>query len=460
MTDANSTGFTRRDLLKTTGRVAAASALAGVAIPKHAYAAENNTVQVALIGCGGRGTGAAANSLSVSNGPTKLVAMADVFPEKLNASYNTLANSHKDKVDVSEDAKYIGFDAYKKAMDRLSAGDIAILTTPVAFRWVMFKYAIEKGLNVFMEKPTTVDGASTRKMLELAKLSREKGLKVGVGLMCRHCKDRGELFQRIKQGEIGDITLLRAYRCHPPVGSAFVPKRKETDPTELMYQIRNFHGFLWASGGCYSDFYIHNIDECCWMKDDWPVEAKGFGGRHYRLDYIDQNFDTYTTEFTFKDGAKLILEGRCMAGTHSEFASYAHGTKGSAIISANSHWPSKASTYKGQRFVKEDLTWEFGKEGPELNPYQVEWNDFLHAIRTDDKSYNECERGAKASLVTAMGRAACHTGKVITFDEMLNSDHEFAPQVAELTLDGPAPIQADKDGKYPVPMPGLKKREF
>src|SRR5262249_10692720 len=149
-----------------------------------------------------------------------------------------------------------------------------------------FKYAIEKGLNVFMEKPVTVDGPSTRKMLALAEEAKKKNLKVGVGLMCRHCPARRELFDRIKNGEMGDIVLLRAYRMHPPLGSAFV-KPKPPEFEELMYQIKNFHGFLWASGGCYSDFLIHNIDECCWMKDAWPVEAKGLGGRHYRLDLSD-----------------------------------------------------------------------------------------------------------------------------------------------------------------------------
>ncbi len=460
MTDTATSGLSRRDVLKTTGRVAAVSALAGVAIPKHAYAAENNTVQLALVGCGGRGTGAAGNAMSVTNGPTKLVAMADVFPNRLNDSYNNLKKSFDKKVDVSEGAKFIGFDGYKKAMDMLNPGDIVMLTTPPAFRWVQFEYAIEKGLNVFMEKPITVDGPSTRRMLALYEKAKAKNLKVGVGLMCRHCPARNELYDRIKNGEIGDLTLLRAYRVTGPTGSAFATKKPE-GISELMYQIRNFHAFLWASGGGFSDFLIHNIDECCWMKDAWPVEAKGFGGRHYRGDYVDQNFDTYTVEYTFADGSKMMLEGRGMPGCHSEFASYAHGTKGSAVISTSSHWPSKARMYKSQNMTrKDDLVWQCKTEGPADNPYQVEWNDLLDAIR-NDKPYNEVKRGAEASLVTAMGRAACHTGKIVTFDEMLAHEHEFAPGVNELDLEGPAPLKADKDGKYPVPMPGLlKNREY
>src|SRR6266545_5487704 len=194
----------RREFIKNTGKIAAASALAGVAIP-HVHAAESNTLQVALVGCGGRGTDAAGNALSVKGGGTKLVAMADVFPERLREKHAAITRQFAAKVDVPEDRRFLGFDAYKKAMDCLKPGDIVILTTPPAFRWVHFKYAIEKGLNVFMEKPVTVDGPTTRRMFELGDLSMQKNLKVGVGLMCRHCAGRRELYDRIKAGQIGDV---------------------------------------------------------------------------------------------------------------------------------------------------------------------------------------------------------------------------------------------------------------
>ena len=456
MSDSINDGFSRRDLLKTTGRIAATSVLAGATVP-YVYAGQNSTVQLALVGCGGRGTGAAANALSTKTGPTKLVAMADVFTDKLSRSYDGLTKDHEKQLEVPDDHKFIGFDAYQKAMDCLKPGDVVILATPPAFRWLMFKHAIEKGLNVFMEKPTTVDGPSTRKMLALAEEASKKNLKVAVGLMCRHCQARQELFDRIKDGEIGDITLLRAYRAAGPTGSADVSPKPE-GISDLAYQIRKFHGFLWLSGGGFSDFLIHNIDESCWMKDAWPVEAKGFGGRHYRGDSIDQNFDSYTVEYTFADGAKMMLEGRTMAGCHSEFASYAHGTKGSAVISTASHTPAKCRIYKNQKMTEENLTWRFPP--PEPNPYQLEWDHFMEAIRKD-KPYNEAVRGAQASLVTSMGRMACHTGQIITYDDMLNCEHEFAPNLAELVLDGPSPLPPDENGKYPVPMPGIKKtREY
>jgi predicted dehydrogenase len=456
MRSNSESGMSRRELIKKTGTVAAASALAGMVVP-YVHAADDSTVQVALVGCGGRGTGAAENALSVKNGPIKLVAMADVFTDRLRQSHNSLERQFGRQMSVPDDRKFVSFDGYKKAMDCLKPGDVVVLTTPPAFRWVHFSYAIEKGLNVFMEKPTAVDGPSAKKMLTLAEEASKKNLKVGVGLMCRHCEARGELAKRIKDGQMGEITLLRAYRLKGPEATCFSPPKPE-GMSELLYQIKRFHSFLWASGGCYSDFLIHNIDECCWMKDAWPVKASGLGGRHYRGNNIDQNFDNYAIEYTFADGTKLLLEGRTMDGCAQEFASYAHGTKGSAVISANSHWPSHCRILKGQNVLKrDDIVWKPERE--EYNPYQAEWDTLIDAIRSN-KPYNEAKRGAEASLVTAMGRMAAHTGKVITWDQMLNCEHEFAPEVDKLTMDSAAPILAGKDGKYPVPEPGKLKYEY
>jgi predicted dehydrogenase len=457
MTDSTP-GASRRDFLKTTGTAATAYALAGVMVPS-VHAASDNTIRLALIGCGGRGTGAVGNALTTSKqGPIKLVAMADVFKDRLTDSFDELKKAHGDKIDVTPERKFIGFDGYRQAMDCLKPGDVAILTTPPAFRWVQFSYAIEKGLNTFMEKPIAVDGPSVRKMIALGEEAKKKNLKVGVGLMCRHCDARQELFSRIKDGQLGEILMLRAYRQTGPVGSAMTPPKPE-GITELMYQIRNFHGFLWASGGCFSDFLIHNIDECCWMKDGWPVSAKGAGARTYRGDCIDQNFDTYSVEYTFADGTKLFLEGRNITGCHQEFASYAHGTKGFAVISSNSHSPARSRIYKSQKMNRNDVLWAYPQ--PEPNPYDVEWDDLVHAIRKD-KLYNEVRRGAEASLVTAMGRMAAHTGQVVTFDDMLTCKCEFAPHVDKLTLTGAAPLVMDpKTKKYPIPQPGiLRDREY
>lgn len=442
----------RRDFLKTTG--VAASALAGLALPP-VHAAGSDTIQVALIGCGGRGTGAADNALSTTSGPIKLVAMADVFDGKQRNSYQSLKQKHGDKVEVPADRKFLGFDAYQKAMDSLKPGDVAILATPPAFRWPQFTYAIDKGLNVFMEKPVTVDGPTTRKMLALGEAAEKKNLKVGVGLMVRHCKGRQELHERIQSGEIGDLVLMRAYRTG---GTAATTGPKPADMNESLFQIQRFHSFLWASGGLFSDYNIHQIDECCWMKNAWPIKAHGTGGRHFRGNSVDQNFDNYSVEYTFPDGTKMFFIGRHMPGCHEEFASYAHGTKGSAIVSTASHTPGKVRTFKGHNVTRADMTWAFPQ--PEPSPYQLEWDDLINAIR-QDQPYNEVQRGAMASLVTSMGRMAAHTGQIVNYDDILNSDHEFAPDVDKLTLESPAPLLVDASGKYPVPTPGVKKqREY
>src|SRR3954452_8928329 len=455
----------RRQFLTNSSRIAGASTLAGLTLP-HVHAAENNTVQLALVGCGGRGTGAAENALAVKNGPVKLVAMADVFPAKLSDSHGKLRQKFAAQMDVPEERKFIGFDGYRKALDCLKPGDVAIFATPPAFRWVQFSYAIEKGLNSFMEKPLTVDGPTTRRMLKLGEASVQKNLKVGVGLMVRHCRARQALLERIEAGQIGDIVAMRAYRMGAGGGTA---PPKPQGITELMHQIRLFHAFLWASGGVFSDYYIHQIDECSWMKGAWPVEAMAIGGRHYRGNSLDQNFDVYAVEYTYPDGTKLHFDGRNMPGVHNEFASYIHGSKGSAVVSTNSHTPGKTRIYSGQKIprilgsrdpIPQDPTLVWSYPQPERSPYDWEWNDLIGAIR-NDKPYNEVKRGAEASMVASMGRFAAHTGQIVTFDQMMNHDHEFAPDVDKLTMDGPAPLRASADGKYPLPEPGIKTtREY
>ena len=211
MSESQSKSPSRRDFLAGASSATGVSALAGMTLP-HVHAAENNTIRVALVGCGGRGTGAAQNALSVTNGPIKLVAMADVVPQKLNSSYDKLKTEFAGQVDVPPERRFLGYDAFRQAMEALKPGDIVILGTPPAFRWVQFNYAIEKRLHTFMEKPVTVDGPTTRRMLKLAELSVQKNLKVGVGLMVRHCRARQALLERIRDGQIGDIVAMRGYR--------------------------------------------------------------------------------------------------------------------------------------------------------------------------------------------------------------------------------------------------------
>ena len=467
MSDPLPTTHSRRTFLSTTGTVAAASVLAGVAVPR-VHAAEDNTLRVALVGCGGRGTGAAHNALSVPGVPVKLVAMADVFEERVKSSHAKLRQQSPDKLDVPEERQFVGFDAYQKAMDCLRPGDIAIFATPLAFRWVHFGYAIEKKLHVFMEKPLTADGPTSRRMLELGQAAQAQNLKVGVGLMSRHSRHLQQLHQRVQDGAIGDIVTMRAYRMSPPAGDAFIDKWEgppTDEPTELLWQIAVFHAFLWASGGMYSDAMIHVLDHCCWLKNAWPVKAQALGGRHYRLSRtgkpcVDQNFDVYAVEYSFEDGTKLFLDGRFMPGTEQIYSSYLHGTKGLAIASKSGDCGPPSSIHKDQTTSRASQIWQSSALQDEANPYQNEWNDLIDAIR-NDKPYNEVEYGVQASLVGSMGRKAAHTGVEITYEDMLNSPEEYAPGLDKLTMDSPAPLVRDAEGKYPVPQPGLvTSREY
>jgi predicted dehydrogenase len=327
---------------------------------------------------------------------------------------------------------------------------------------VHFKYAIERGLNVFMEKPIAVDAPTSRRMIQLAEEASKKNLKVGVGLMVRHCRGRQALFQKIQHRAIGDIIAMRAYRMHPPVASAFSDwSMKKEGMSELLFQIHRFHSFLWLSGGLFSDFYIHQIDECCWMKNEWPVKCHAIGGRHYRGNSIDQNFDTYQVEYTFADGSKFFFYGRTMLGCKDEFSSVVHGSEGCATVSLGGHHLGRAGRiFSGQNLKSDEQLWAAFPEGNAPDPYDLEWDDLVEAVR-NNTPYNEVKRAAEASLVTAMGRHAAHTGQEITFEDFYNHDHEFAPNVDKLTMDSDSPLKAGPDGKYPVPMPGInQKREY
>lgn len=458
----------RGDLVTAVGKAGAVSALAGVALPA-VHAQGSDQIRICLIGCGGRGGGAAKNALSVQKGGAKLVAMADVFENKMATAFRTLKNDRQvgEDVDVTDDTKFLGFDAYKKAMDNLRKGDVAIFTTPLAFRWVNFQYAIEKGLNVFMEKPLTCDGPGSRRMLKLAEESVKKNMKVGVGLMSRHSRHMQQLHARIQDGEIGEILNMRGYRMQGGAAQIVAKQfdRRGANLPEVMFQISRFHSFLWLSGGCFNDFYIHHVDHLCWMKNAWPVKAQGVGAKHYKKnaeghEYVDQNFDSYCVEYTFADGTKMYMDGRGIPGAQPVYNSWAHGTKGIAVVARANDATGPSSTYKGQNATAENRIWQSTVKPEEGDPYKNEWVALLDAIR-NDKPHNEVKRGVEASVTCNMGRMATHTGQEVTFDEALNHEHEYSPNTDKITMDGPSPLMPDAEGRYPRPEPGMfKNREY
>jgi predicted dehydrogenase len=435
----------RRRFLAQSGRIVAGSVLAGVALPR-IYAAEDSTIRLALVGCGGRGGGAVGNALSSTTGPTKLVAMADVFEDKLSRSHKALSEQFRDQVDVPPDRRFLGFDAYRKAIDCLRPGDVMIQATHSAFRATHVEYAIEKGVNVFMEKSFAPDPGGTQHILRLGEAAAKKNLKIACGLMCRHSFSRQALIQRIRDGAMGQIQLIRAYRMDP--GARMEPFKG--GQSELLWQIRRPYFFLWVSSAWFIEMMIHQVDECCWIKDAWPVSAEGLGGREPNSDDCSQNLHTYAIEYTFGDGTKAMVNSRSWQNCHDEFATFVHGTKCAAQFSGNVHAPT-VQIYKDQRTIKDSIAWQPEKE--KVSPYQVEWDVLLDAIRKD-KPHNEARRAAFANLASIMGRAAIHSGKIITWDQIMASNFNFCSNVADLTYDSPAPVQADAKGCYPVPNPG------
>ncbi|MCL5098101.1 MAG: gfo/Idh/MocA family oxidoreductase [Candidatus Omnitrophica bacterium] len=436
----------RREFLARSGKWIAGSALAGMAVPQ-VHAAEDNTIRLALIGVGLWGVEAVVNAFEAPSGPVKLVAMADLFENRLTASLKHLSEQYPDKVEAAPDRRFLGFDSYRKAIDCLRPGDIAMLTGYAGFRPRQLEYAVEKGVNVFMEKSFAPDPPGLRRVIAAGEQAEKKNLKIAAGLMCRHSRNRQELIRRIREGELGQIQLIRAYRMEP---SGSLGKRSPNEK-ELFWQIRNFTSFLWVSGGLFAEMDIHQIDEICWIKGAYPVSAHGIGGRVVNSTDCSQNLDSFSIEWTFGDGTKAYDVVRYLPNCHNEFATLIHGTKCAAQFSGNVH-AGTVHTYKDQRCSPDNIDWEAEKET--ITPWQAEWNVLLDAIR-NDRPHNEAKRAALSNLADIMGRAAVHSGKIITWDEAMASNFQFCPNIDDLTTDSPPPFQADDQGRYPVPIPGV-----
>ncbi len=460
-----STSTTRREFLASTGKLVAGATLAGVTLP-YVHAAGNETIQLALIGCGGRGTGAVANAMSagglvlsdntgrqaspgeLTTSQVKLVAMADLRQDRLDGQHATLKRTLGDRVDVPPERRFLGFDAYRHAIDCLKPGDVALLTTHAAFRAPHLEYAVQKGVNVFMEKDFAADPGGVKRLLKAGEEAQKKNLKIACGLMCRHSSARQAMIQKIRDGALGDVMTVRAYRMDSGYFMAPFPKNQN----ELLWQLSPGHPFqfMWSSGGIFMELMIHQIDECFWIKDAWPVSAHGVGGRFAGSTDASQNLDSYSIEFTFPDGTKALVAGRYIPKCHTDFATFVHGTKCAAKFSGDVHAPD-CIIYKDQHTERNNVAWRPPKET--VNPWQAEWDVLLDAIR-HDKPHNEVRRAALSNLGAIMGRAAVHMGRLITWDEAMASDFQFCADVDKLTVNSPAPVQADAQGRYPAPVPG------
>jgi len=430
--------------------MAAGAAVFGKISPV-AFARDDETIRLALIGCGGRGTGAVGDALSVPNeGPVELFAMADIHGERIEPRLAALKKRFPDKVNVSADRKFVGFQAYKQAVDILRPGDVALCTTRAYIRPVHVEYAISKGINVFFEKPFASDPGGLHRLLRAGEMADRKNVKVAAGLQCRHSPARKALIDKIRSGEMGEIPLIRANRLG---GGGWLADQGEKS-NNLMDQLQfgRIHLF-WIGSGHMVDYLIHQIDECCWIKGQWPVSVVGMGGRVPNSTDHGQNIDVYSMEYTFADGTKAFCGFRRIAKTRSDFATYIHGTKCAAQFSGRTHAPT-VHMFKDQRIAKDNISWTPTKD--QYSPWQYEWNDFIHSIRTDRK-HNEVRRAIYSDLTTLMGRAACHTGQMVTWDQIMKSRFQFCDYLDDLSYDAPVPVRADENGQFPLPIPGQWK---
>lgn len=441
---------TRRAFLQQSSTLAAGAVLLGGAVPA-VHAAEDNTIRLALIGCGGRGSGAVGDALSVpDSGPVKLYAMADLSEKRMTGSHDALKNKFGDKVDVADDHRFFGFDAYRKAIDVLRPGDIAMCTTRAYIRPVHVEYAVQKGINVFMEKPFASDPGSLHRLLRAGEEAERKNVKIAAGLQCRHSPARQALIDRIREGAMGEIPLIRANRLG---GTGYLGNVGEK-ANDLMSQLEfgRIH-LYWVGSGHYVDYLIHQIDECCWIKDAWPVSAIGMAGRAADSEDKGQNLDVYSIEYTFADGTKAFCGFRRMNQARSDFATYIHGTKCAAQFSGDVH-AATVHMFKDQRIGKDNIAWTPTADA--VSPWQYEWNDFIASIRTD-RPHNEARRAVYSDLTTLMGRAACHTGQEVTWDQMMASRFQFCDYLDTLSENSPVPVKANAEGQFPVPIAGFWK---
>lgn len=438
-TNVEASRSSRREFLKRS--TAAVGMVGGLGLARSAHARGSDTIKIALIGCGGRGTGAAVNALRNKAGANvKLVAMADAFEDRLDRSLQAIVRMCKDRdcVDVSAERKFVGLDSYRKAID--CGVDMVLLCTPPGFRPVQFEAAVKAGKHVFMEKPVAVDAPGVRRIMAANEEAKDKGLAVAVGLQLRHESERRKAVKRIHDGEIGEIEYMRAYFNSTPV---WVRPRKPGQ-TEMEYQVRNWYYFNWLCGDIIVETHVHNLDVMNWIRNDHPAEAHGMGGRQVRVGKeYGEIFDHYAVEFTYADDTKAFSFCRQIPNCWNSFSDHVHGTKGHAVIQGGSG--RSELCVDGQ----EPIRWKRGSRG-----HQVEHDDLFAALLAGEP-YNEADYGATSTMTAIMGRMATYSGKIVTWDEAVNSKLDLSPK--SYAWDAETPVKPDENGYYACAMPGITK---
>jgi predicted dehydrogenase len=440
-----SNGNSRRDFVKNSTLIAGGILAAPLMSRANYFSGADDTIKIAIIGCGGRGTGAVAQALLTKQN-VKLVAMADVFRDNLDKCYTAITaddlsdvigqpGNLKDRIDVPEERKFIGWDAYKKA---IKEADVVILTTPPGFRPTHFEEAINQGKHVFAEKPMAVDPVGIQKVLAAAEIAKQKKLNVVVGLQRHYYYPYQELIKR--KNLIGDITSAQAWWNNDGVWI----RKRQYQQTEMEYQMRNWYYFNWLCGDHINEQHCHNLDAVNWFKGGYPVSAQGFGGREVRKGKdVGEIFDHHYVEFTYADGSILNSQCRHMPGTMSRVDEWLIGTKGRIYTDAM-----KIVDSKGKVLYQYD-------KSKANNPYQTEHDELFAAVAKGEYKFADAENGAKSTMTAIMGRMATYSGQIIEWDKALNCGLNLMPK--QLDWNANPNSLPNEDGIYACAVPGVTK---
>jgi len=427
MSKTNRNKQSRREFIKSS-TVVAASALAGFSILRNSYGQNADPIRVGLIGCGGRGTGAADNCLSAAPN-VHLIALADLYRDRLDRCLKNLTDPNREGgplkgVEVKEDHCFVGFDAYKQLLE--TDVNLVILATPPGFRPIHFEAAIQAGKHVFTEKPVAVDPVGIRKFMAAGELAKQKGLAVVAGTQRRHDPGYQELIKRVQDGQIGEIISARAYWN----GGELWKYERKPGWSDMEWQTRNWYYFDWLCGDHIVEQHVHNLDVINWALGAHPVKALGIGGRQVRTAPIYGNiYDHFTIDYEYENGVHMMSMCRQMDGTDRLIAEFLAGSKGTT------------QTQGRKYIIRGSNPWRY--KGEEVNPYVQEHVDLIRSIRQGEP-LNEARNVAESTMTAIMGRQSAYTGKVVTWDEMMASDLDLSPPKYEF---GPLPVR-------PVPMPG------
>jgi myo-inositol 2-dehydrogenase / D-chiro-inositol 1-dehydrogenase len=437
--DAASTALTRRQFIKHTS-LAGAGVLGSLALPRAVHAQSSQPLKLAVIGCGGRGTGAAQEALRNNATPVKLVAMADAFPHNLNRGLENLKREFGDKVEVPPDRQFTGLDGYKQA---IAAADVVILATPPGFRPMDFEEAIRQKKHVFMEKPVATDVPGVRRVLAAAEEAKKQNLKVVVGFQRRFDPGYIETVKRIRDGDIGDVLAAHVYWNS---GVLWVRKREELErilgrpPTEMEYQVHNWYYFNWLCGDNIVEQHVHNVDVINWIKNDYPVRAQGMGGCQVRTaPEYGENFDHHAVEYEYADGTRMYSYARHMAGCWNQVGENVIGTKG--------------RSQPNRQTILGETRWRYRAEDTPRSSTQIEHDVLFDAIINDKPiEHSTAENGARSTMTAIMGRMACYSGQMMELETAMTSEQDLFPE--RLAWDAPPKVLPDEKGYYPRAMPG------